>query len=213
VQAILKLLLEKFELFIKRSILPSSTLYILLLIVFYQKLPQLTLNLDNTLHIIIAIIVLIGTSYILKILHQAIFDNQIKSNYNSNLFYKDENNRLDELRKKATQKLYTIYPIFQDNLTASDFVLFQILGGILRDSQTQRYATDAKETGITFISFLIVLLVVSFTYCLLLLVVLPLIWYIGYELVKSKYRSRAFRLYVNFLLFSTDKPQEAKEHE
>jgi len=76
-------------------------------------------------------------------------------------------------------------------------MLYQILGG--KEKVSERYATDAKEIGVTFMSILIFILWVSLYVSILYILLTPLIFFIGRELVKSKYRSRAFRIYFNYL--------------
>jgi len=131
-------------------------------------------------------------------LNQALFDNFIKSNYNSILF-RSETSKLKFLRKKIQIKIKQEYHEIEDidEKLLDDFMLYQILGG--KEKVSERYATDAKEIGVTFMSILIFILWVSLYVSILYILLTPLIFFIGRELVKSKYRSRAFRIYFNYL--------------
>jgi hypothetical protein len=196
-------ILDKFGSFIKRDLFPSSTLFLLILTTYYKESEALKSILEifekNTILIsIVIIIILLSTTYILKMLNQALFDNFIKSNYNSILF-RSETSKLKFLRKKIQIKIKQEYHEIEDidEKLLDDFMLYQILGG--KEKVSERYATDAKEIGVTFMSILIFILWVSLYVSILYILLTPLIFFIGRELVKSKYRSRAFRIYFNYL--------------
>ncbi len=196
-------ILDKFGNFIKRDLFPSSTLFLLILTTYYKESEALKSILEifekNTILIsIVIIIILLSTTYILKMLNQALFDNFIKSNYNSILF-RSETSKLKFLRKKIQIKIKQEYHEIEDidEKLLDDFMLYQILGG--KEKVSERYATDAKEIGVTFMSILIFILWVSLYVSILYILLTPLIFFIGRELVKSKYRSRAFRIYFNYL--------------
>ena len=84
-------------------------------------------------------------------------------------------------------------------------LLFQILGNILKNQNTNRYATDAKEGGITFISIIFTTLLIAYlhndtAYKIVFTIIPIIIYYISYLYIQSKYRSRNTRLYINYLL-------------
>lgn len=196
-------ILDKFGNFIKRDLFPSSTLFLLILTTYCKESEALKSIFEifekNTLLIsIVIIIILLSTTYILKMLNQALFDNFIKSNYNSILF-RSETSKLKFLRKKIQTKIKQEYHQIEDidEKLLDDFMLYQILGG--KEEVPERYATDAKEIGVTFMSILVFMLWVSLYVSILYILLTPLIFFIGRELVKSKYRSRAFRIYFNYL--------------
>lgn len=201
----LKTLFDTFKEFIQRSILPSSTLWagVFLVDVFFKQglLHNKMLNYYNqnsTFFIVELIIVFLSLSYVLKIFHQSIFDNWIKRDYDS-LFFRYETRVLKKLRTLVLEKAHKEYS-YLNHLEANDFMLYQLLGK--SQKSMKRYATDAKEIGITFILFFIIALTYFYSEIsnVFIYIGASLIWYgIGFELIKSKYRSRAFRLYINYL--------------
>ncbi|MEA1956045.1 MAG: hypothetical protein U9N02_06085 [Campylobacterota bacterium] len=166
-------------------------------------------------------IFLIGLSHILSMLTQMFFDNNIKEKYNTIfpfVYKKQENKELNNLRSRVIEKLKKDNVIFnengcnnqlQKNLEASDVLLYQIVGRKLayfeKGTSTNRYVDDTKASGIIFISFIISVIFISAFICewyvvLFLLIVMKCIHIIGLEHIKTKYRSRAIRIYVNYLI-------------
>ena len=202
---------NEFELFIKRAILPSSTLLVIYLVVgavFYNQNYiydfYTTYKPDQWIIIVIICVLILGLNYLLKIMSQLVFDNWIKSNYDS-LIYLKETEALQFLRNKVIDKLNSTTT--DDPKKYTDYILYQYTQKIT-GYDTKRYVTDSKEASITFVSLGLVgtigfsLSNIGIIYIILSVIIfLGSIWFIGFEYIKSKYRSRAFRLYVNYLLY------------
>lgn len=151
----------------------------------------------------IILIIILSTNYILKFLGQILFDNFIKVKFDSILpFCKKEQEDFLALRKKVIDKLSIEYDKIFDDFKDNDQILYQIMGNILPNIATQRYVSDAKEAGIIVISAMLSLLWYGWLNdCLIIAIVISFIIYlIGFFFIKAKYRSRAYRLYINYLL-------------
>jgi hypothetical protein len=209
----IEILLKQFETFVKRSLLPSSSflMFFLLFDIFFngQKFIGFLDREHSIVMLVIMIIIFIGFSNFLTILHQSIYDNNIKGNYDGRVFFSKENMQLVILRERVIKTL--------ENSGYSDYLLYQIIGkkmrGLNKSINTKRYIDDVKSIGIVFVSLLIVIFiaVVNFLVSANLLSIMSLItllltpfvmvgiYLIGEELIKSKYRSRAIRIYTNYL--------------
>jgi len=212
----LKLAIEKFETFIKRSLMPSSSflmMFILFDIYSHEKNPPFLTFLKEEHHSLMLITLFIafaGFSTLLTILHQFVYDNWIKANYTPLRLFRSETKDLEELRGKVIEKL-----IKEDRQRANehltDYRLYQIIGG---EFNTKRYVDDVKTIGIFFVSLLIIIIMsiskhIAHTKSLFELnnffwfiggiFLLYLFYQLGKELILSKYRSRAIRIYTNFL--------------
>lgn len=215
---ILKFIWEKFELLVRRVILPSSMFVVFLFIIHTGDNNFIRyINQEYTLTIppyLLPLILILGTAYLLKILGQLLFDNLIKHNYNS-WIYKKENQTLQKLRDKVIQKLQEDYSDAFKHLEYSDYLLYQIVGRVLSQTEfktdTSRYVTDAKEASVGFVAFFLFVQYYlfqtfsGFLYILFALGITLLIFLLAYESIKAKYRSRAFRMYANFLLDNATK--------
>ena len=202
----IKIIIERFENFIKRSILPSAS-FMLFLFIFDIVLNEhkITTFLDNEhsyLTIGFSTLAFIGLTNLLSILQQGIYDNNIKSFFNANIIWKDENEKLDDLRSQVNKQL---------NKEENDYMLYKI---IAKDMDTKEYVNQAKSFGIMFVSLIIVTFINIYSlistmistseYNHILGVIISSIfifieYFIGKELVKSRYRSRAIRIYTNYL--------------
>jgi len=213
-------LVKQFESFLKRSMLPASFL-LLLLFAFSLKDEKINTFFKNFnlfskaneklyLTILIGLILLISLSYILSIFTQYIFDNRMKKNFNSILFYKNENETLNILRKKTISKLQKENSEFKE-LNYTDYLLYQIIGRKLQflkyPTSTKRYIDEIKSAGSIFISILISLLIFTIIHsldnCYMLFLgflVMGIIYFIAIEYLLLKYRSRAIRIYINYLI-------------
>ena len=200
------LIIKNFEDFIKRSILPSAS-FMLFLLIFDIVLNKhrITIFLDNEhSYLTIGFITLafIGLTNLLSILQQSIYDNRLKENFNGVLFWKSENNDLEKLRLHVNKKL------FQDKKEEykKDYDLYQIIGKSMEIKK--EYVNQAKSFGIMMVS----LMIVTFIYiCTLIaseefsieffsaIIFIGIVYLIGKDLVKSRYRSRARRIYQNYL--------------
>jgi hypothetical protein len=85
-----KYIIEKFEIFFRRAFLPSLVLYFFIIVldlvfnkslIFKSLLSYISKNKVENLSIIIFIVFSIGYSYVVSMLSQIIFDNNIKENY------------------------------------------------------------------------------------------------------------------------------------
>lgn len=210
---VLEFIWVKFEFFLRRTILPSTTLFTLMIGIYINHYGNL---LDNevlvslqkepwVILIFLFFIIILSTNYLLKILAQLFFDNFMKINYDTNFMYKEESRAFVKFRKKVLLKLAKDTKVNFDTTNISDFELYQVLGRVLssyeKGTYTKRYATDAKEAGITIVSILISLLYYIFLEgdMLSLVFIIPL-YSIGFQYIKSKYRSRAYRMYANYLV-------------
>lgn len=200
----LELLLNKFEEFIKRSVLPSSS-FILFLLFFdiFLNQQEVVSFLDkehSELMIIVLFLAFIGLSNLLSMVHQGIYDNRLKSNFNATYIWKAENDKLDQLREAVNKKL---------SKNNNDYLLYQTLGKVMKISKS--YVDQAKSIGIILISLMLMtcielvyiltsdLELVEIPLIIILLVLIFIEYIIGKELVKSRYRSRAIRIYTNYL--------------
>ncbi len=223
-------LVDLFQDFIKRAIAPSAVFFFLLAVaalvdgVFHEKKTTADLvpwledlvksDLAQDLRILgaLAFVVVLGTSYVLSLLHQVIFDGTLRRNFDA-LWSRSETDTLVALREKVVARTQDDLHELHQALSCrfNDYLLYEILGGI-DPSSTRLFVDRAKSTGITFVSSMLVLVLWAahlsrgfqpFAGCLLvlgLLVVLALLWVVGREVVKTEYRARAVRLYVNFLM-------------
>ena len=208
-------LLKQFDSFIKRSMLPSSLLVLLLLLFSYDKLfiylDRLSpyLNQDYAfILILLFFILLIAISLVMSIITQLVFDNTLKDNFESFLIYKNENILLKELRAKSIEKLKQETDIFND-IKLTDYILYQILGRKLqflkKPTPTKRYIDEIKASESIFFALIISILIHLFSNFSILNFIISsfgilLTIVITYEYIKSKYRSRAIRIYTNFLI-------------
>ncbi len=214
-------LIMLFEDFIKRAVMPSIS-FVFIFFIFFIGIKSLnqnkvefiseflsTIKFDN-LNITFLVITLIGLSYLLSILQQLIFDNNIKKNYEGRLFT-TENQQLIILRESTIKKLNNgsneDYQNIKD-LDYNDYFLYQAIGRKLcylkKQTDTSRYVNDTKSIGIFFTSFSLVNLIFSvlvFNLCSFGFVIISILSIIiGFDAIKAKYRSRAIRIYINYLI-------------
>jgi len=171
---------------------------------------------------VLAVIAVLGLGFALGTVQQVLFDNTLRRDFNAwpVLWYlSSENGHLNRLRDQALEKLKT-----QEVLDAlgrrtveagdgterfSDWILYEILGGIY-SGPTYSFVDSAKALGVVF-SSLIVTLLGSAVYREELHWKIPavalafLFWWWGRETVKTQYRHRALRLYVNFLMLPAER--------
>ncbi len=220
VKEVLEFIWDKFEFLIRRTILPSTTFFMLIIIIYLHHknliLTETELKLLQSQSWIILIFLffttLLSVNYMLKISAQLAFDNFIKVNYDTSFcLYKEESISFVKFRKRVLLKLQQDKIIDFEAKNLSDFELYQLLGRVLgyykKKTDVRRYATDTKEAGITIISIFIFLLWYIFleNKGILLFSIVPL-YYISFQYIKSKYRSRAYRMYANYLI--GEKPEQ-----
>ena len=150
----IKIIFEKFENFIKRSVLPSAS-FMLFLFIFDILLNEhkITIFLDKShsyLTIGLIILAFIGLTNLLSMLQQSIYDNRLKENFNGVLFWKSENDDLDDLRLEVNQKLYKN----EKEEYKKDYDLYQIIGKSMEIKK--EYVNQAKSFGIMMVSLMIV---------------------------------------------------------
>jgi hypothetical protein len=177
----------------------------------FTKLHEYQPNLDfiNNIKITesiqtIIIILFIGWSIIMSILTQVIFDSFIKYNYESNIYTITSDN-LTQLRQKVINQLAKENEIFS-NIEQSDYFLYQVISRKISffepDTKTNNYVNEAKIGGILFLSIMTAIIINIFLFdssFWLLLVLMP-IYFFGHEFIKSRYRARAIRIYINYLI-------------
>lgn len=198
----IKVIVEKFEDFLKRSVLPSAS-FILFLLIFDIILNKniIISFLDekhSNLTIGLFILAFIGLTNLLSMLQQGLYDNRLKGNFNATLFWRSENKELDSLREQVNQKL---------EHSKQDYDLYQVLGKNMDISK--RYVNEAKSFGIMFVSLMMVTFIYlsslftldtfPFLHFIVAILFLLISYIIGLDLVKSRYRSRAKRIYLNYL--------------
>jgi len=211
----ISILLKTFESFFKRSVLPSSVLLLFLFIsnkaditIFFQKInPILELEYGTYILTLMIIISLITLSFLMSILTQIVFDNTMKKNFNSLFLY--NNTTLNNLRDKVITKLQQEENDKFENIEHTDYFLYQVIGRKLESfsikTDTRRYIDDIKSSGIIFLSFILTILLKIIThfdiiYFLFEILLILTTWFIAWEYLKSKYRSRAIRIYINYLI-------------
>jgi len=197
-------IVKQFENFIKRVLLPSSS-FIVFFVVYDVYLNEHRIldylnKIESSILVMILIVGFAGLSTVLSIITQAIYDNRLKGNFDAKLIFTKENETLKRLREKLIATL--------KNGESNDYILYQTI--VENKDDTHRYTTQAKEVGIVFSSLLVVMvisaisLVTSFYIgSMIILFLLGPVYLLGRELVKSRYRSRAIRIYINYLKADT----------
>ena len=211
-------IIKLFESFIKRGFFPSISFFFIFfvqLIIFlniYSESSHFTFNKDfesflftNNLFVM-GLILFIGMSIFLSILHQLIYDNFIKYNYNLICKKFSLNTSFLILRNQVIKKLkINEKNSFVTSKYINDYLLYQYLGRKLsyysKETKTSRYVDETKTIGIFFTSTILSLIILSYLFEIYytLIICIP-IYYIGYETIKAKYRSRAVRIYINYLI-------------
>ena len=202
--------LKQFEGFITRSLLPSSSFVMLFLLfeTFQEKKPFLDFlgKEHHLVMIVVLIIIFIGISNFLTIFHQFIYDNNIKENYDGKYLFKGENLKLLRLREEVAKTL--------PKSKYSDYMLYHIIGKKMNSLgtpiDTKRYIDEIKSIGMFFISLCIMIFlsaikffdsssVINISLTILTPFIILILYFLGQELIKYKYRSRAVRIYTNYL--------------
>jgi len=201
-------ILKMFESFFKRAILPSFMLlsFLWILQIYNEKINILpNIITDNYILLFILSIVL---SFIMSILTQSVFDNNLKNNFNGKFFYKSENNTLNLLRKKVIEKFTQENIVFSD-MEYNDYFLYQVIGRELAfikpETKITRYMDEIKSAGIVFLSIGITSLIFmvkepSIIKIIIGLAVIGFVSIFSFDYIKAKYRSRAIRMYINYLI-------------
>jgi len=210
---LMEFLWDRFELLIRRVFFPSSVFILSTFVVDHyansgiltKYITDIIKNHTAVLVIFSTIVVVLAVNYILKFITQFAFDNFIKVNYNP-FFCNDklgkECKQYKKLREKVVEKLGEEGIINLDDIGAkeNDFILYQVLGGIMKED-TRRYVTDAKEGGVMIVSISLALSWYIYLKSVWIgIIALVILYMIGHFYIKAKFRSRAYRLYINYLL-------------
>jgi len=209
-------LLKQFDSFLKRSMLPSSVLIVVTLLLTHENLAKYQEDFaklvdENNIYIVYFLILvsLVAISFIMSILTQIIFDNTMKKNFNAFLFYKNENQLLEQLRAKSIAKLNKESKEFE-GIELTDSFLYQVIGRKLqflkKPTPTTRYIDETKSTGSIAISIMLALFwqVIQEYSCLNILFIIT-IYAIARAYILAKYRSRAIRIYTNYIISDDNK--------
>jgi len=209
-------LLKQFDSFLKRSMLPSSVLIVVILLLTHENLSNYQeyfakLVDENNIYIVYFLILvsLVAISFIMSILTQIIFDNTMKKNFNAFFFYKHENQLLEKLRAKSIAKLNKESKEFE-GIELTDSFLYQVIGRKLqffkKPTPTTRYIDETKSTGSIAISIMLALFWQLIQECSCLYIFFIIIIYaIARAYILSKYRSRAIRIYTNYIIGNDNK--------
>jgi len=198
-------LIFRFEPFIKRTLIPSSSFWMMFVLfdIYYNNKAFLYF-LEKDHHIIMILflfIIFLGVSVLLNLLQQFIYDNNLKDNFDG--FLSSESNKiLKEERDKVAIDLKLEH--YTDN------ILYQ---KIAKNMDTKRYVDDVKTIGIFFVSLLIMTPIIVYNeyltnwndiskifLALATIFVMYIIYFVGKEMIKYKYRSRAMRIYTNYFM-------------
>lgn len=164
--------------------------------------------------VLAVLFLVIGLSYTLSTLNELIYENTLRENFDSWVPWVPYNRTMSSnftaLRQSVIAKLEVDVPGLSVP-HATDFYLYEVLGGIL-PTNTRPYVDAAKAIGLVFVSAILVgfveLLVhgpsLSGGHFAFLSVLCVLVYLAGREAIKTQYRSRALRLYVNFLMMPSD---------
>lgn len=166
----------------------------------------------------VLIFLVIGLSYTLAALNEIVYDNTLRENFDP-LVKRLPHNRtvaenLTALRGDVVIKLKDEVPNV-DLEEKTDFFLYEIVGGIVK-TDTRGYVDVAKAVGTVFVSVILVGLVELVNYWTQIglfpkVVMAPAIlavYFLGREAVCTQYRSRAIRLYINYLMMPPERVAE-----
>lgn len=176
-----------------------------------------------------AFLAVLGVSYALATLQQVLFDNRLKGDFAPakvpvSPTAPSEGRQLRELRKRVVERLGSLHALRrlwglergggEQGDRPSDYLLYEILGGI-DPTDTRGFVDSAKSLGIVFAAAILALWIpgaihrdevagqLGLPVSLWLLCLLTggaVLYLLGREAVKTQYRARALRLYVNFLM-------------
>lgn len=146
---------------------------------------------------------MIGLSYLLSALNSIIFDHGLRENFNHD---NTKNKRLAELREAVVARMegiHSLEPVLpREEAQRTDYQLYEIIRAALK-TRTLSYVDRAKSTGIAAISIMVLLLGYALhawnCFSLLLLSLGVLTYLLGKEAVMANYRTRAIRLYTEFM--------------
>jgi len=214
---ILNKLFTLFERFIKRSLVPTSAFFAFFLLfdliagILLEK-PLLSATTELIIRLttlsgssqfsylipVVLLMLLVGLGFLFQVMTQLFYDNWLKGNFN---FFYFENQGLSRLRAKVITKLGPEL-IKLDIKTPTDYQLYLILAPRSKQSLS-KYADQSKAAGIVIICILFNLFIIAAFYdclCIRLSIYFLVFYLLGFNYIQSRYRSRAIRLYINYLL-------------
>lgn len=165
---------------------------------------------------ILAILAIVGLSYLLAAAQQLLFDSWLHGDFT--FWAGREEEVVEELRNRVIRRLKREPSLhrFHDlglgpDDRPTDYVLYEVLGGIDTIS-TRAYVDSAKAMGIGAASVMLLSIAYLVVFAgdlpwwglLLLIGLAALAFGVGLWSTCAQYRSRAIRLYVNFLAFDSD---------
>ncbi len=152
----------------------------------------------------------IGLSYTLSAVNELVYDNTLREDFDPWIkrtpYNRSISDNLASLRSSVIAKLKSDVPDVEIP-RYTDFCLYEIIGGIL-DTDTRQYVDAAKALGMVFVSVILVGFVevvihaqsLSWWSIGTLLALCCVVYFLGREAIKTQYRSRAIRLYINFMM-------------
>jgi len=211
---------DNFEDFITRFILPSIFLFILLFTIdkisnnayIVNILIEIMSKNSTIINFIIILSIISSMSYTMKILVQLIFDSFIKGNYDIIIpFTKKRTNSccykflrdsvIDKLIKQLSDK-YIKKLLKEVKNKENDYILYQIIKSLYQIDD-KKFNTSSKEGGVIALSIIIASLyysylnndIVSFQN----FVIISVAWFVGFYYIKSRYKARAYQIYIDIL--------------
>ena len=198
---------KSFHGFIKRAVVPSSSFFFIFAVLylwfgsFYDHDYVGWIKAQFVFEWYVYAMIFVGLSYFLSIMQQVLFDNFLKGNFT-------DDREFTKLRGDVIQKLKK-----RESLSSKedgffvDYTLYQLLG---KTANTKSYVDDAKAIGIFAISLMINLLIAGWVadchhYFLYASAAVFLVWTIGLELTRQRYKSRAVRVYLTYLYGDVEK--------
>lgn len=211
--------LERFSNFFVRSVAPSSIFFVLIFFydsflnqnLFYEKitffLTEIS-DIDKTLLYIFLVLIFLAYGYLNQILTQFL-DNFIKENYD------EEDEKFNQLREETKIKFLKNKNHISDILPLNDYNLYIFLSSDKSISVSTSYVDEVKNIHSLRISLLLSSLI-NFTYCdkyfsIPFFVFSIILFCLLHGYVKSRYKVRNKRLYINYLLKEEKKEKFEKE--
>jgi hypothetical protein len=170
---------------------------------------------------VLAVIAVLGLGFALGTVQQVLFDNTLRRDFDASRllgWLGSETEHLTRLRERVREKLRARKLLESEAAAASDVgsletlsdrVLYEVLGAI-DPTDTRPYVDSAKGLGVVFGSLIMALLGSaiyrqSWSWGSWAVGLAIVVWWLGRETVKTQYRGRALRLYVNFLLLPAER--------
>jgi hypothetical protein len=170
---------------------------------------------------VLAVLAVLGLGFALGTVQQVLFDNTLRRDFDASRllwWLESETEHLRRLRERVRAKLQARKLLESEAAGTSDVgslealsdrVLYEILGAI-DPTNTRPYVNSARGLGVVFGSLIVALLGSaiyrqSWSWGSWAVGLAIVVWWLGRETVKTQYRGRALRLYVNFLLLPAER--------